>query len=145
MVGKGERSEEVERTLTEKYETERKDSQLKLANASKKVAQAKKLIEQYKKLANEAVDRYIESKALAIGVSASDIKSRLNEGCTFEEIDVILEDMQNYKVNFSQLPINLSKTKSVKVKLTESRETIKPITNNGDEIDDSLLRLAGLD
>ena len=39
---------------------------------------------------------------------------------------------------------NISEKKAIKVKVTESKEPIKPKTRLDDEVDDSLLRLAGL-
>ena len=80
-----------------------------------------------------------------LGVSTEDIKSKLNESCSFEDIDTICESLQKYSLNMSKLPISLT-SKSSKVRVTESKEVIKPhnLGSFDDEVDESLLRLAGL-
>ena len=102
-------------------------------------------MEHYKKIAQEAVSRYIDSKALTLGISATEIKNRLTEDCTFDDVDELCESLQGYQIKLSKLPISIDSNKRVKVKVTESKEPIKPKTWVDDEIDESLLRLAGLD
>lgn len=84
-----------------------------------------------------------------LGVDSLQIKSKLTEGYTFEDIDRICEELQSYKANMRKLPIDLVEQKEFKFKITESKEPIKnaiPTNSNrfDDEVDDSLLRLAGL-
>jgi chromosome segregation ATPase len=130
-------------SLTEALAEEKKNAQIKAKEYSGKLQKAKSLIEQYKSIANSAVDRYIDTKATMLGLSISDIKGRLTENYTFEDIDRVCEQVQGYSLAMSKLPIDLGKTK--KVKVTESKEPIKPKGfNYDDEVDDSLLRLAGL-
>ena len=86
------------------------------------------------------------------GLTKADITNRLSENYTFEDIDNICESLQSYSLAMNKLPINLtsngnknSNNSKIKMKVTESKESIKP---NGfgfdDEVDESLLRLAGL-
>ena len=131
-------------TLTENIEELKKDSAIKHSEYTKKLTKANQLVERYKKFANESVSRYISSQASRLGVSTSEIKNRLSEGFSFEDIDRVCEELQDYKINISKLPFDISKTKNVRMKVTESVEPIKPASRFSDEIDDQLRSLAGL-
>lgn len=141
---------EVEKKkLTESLAEEIKNSAIKVKEYNSKIIKAKSLIESYKKTADKAIDRYIETKAIMFGLNKSDITNRLSEKYTFEDIDKICENLQSYSLAMNKLPINLSnngnKNSKIKMKVTESKEPINP-NNFGfdDEVDESLLRLAGL-
>ena len=131
-------------TLTENIEELKKDSAIKHSEYSRKLSRANKLVEHYKTVANTSVEKYIESQARRIGVSKAEVKNRLSEGFSFEDIDRVCEDLQDYKINISKLPFDISKTKNVRMKVTESKEPIKPASRFSDEIDDQLRSLAGL-
>lgn len=131
------------RKLSEKLEEERKNLLIKSNEYSSKISKANKLVEHYKRVAESASDNYIKAKALMLGVTTNEIKSKLTEGYTFEDIDNVCESLQKYNLNLSKLP--LSMTSNSKVRVTESIEPIKPKGFGfDDEVDDSLLRLAGL-
>ena len=94
-------------------------------------------------MAQTTVNRYIESKAVMLGVEVSDIKGKLPNDYSIDDIDSICENLQSYQVNMSKLPFNVDK--KVKVKVSKStNESLNPETGMEDEIDESLLRLAGL-
>ena len=78
-----------------------------------------------------------------LGVVPQEIKNKLPENYSFEDIDKVCEELSDYKLNLSKLPINLSSNTKIKVK--ESKESIGPmVQNDADELDESLLILAGL-
>lgn len=131
-------------TLTENIEELKKDSAIKHSEYAKKISRANQLVERYKKVANESIDKYIESQAVRLGVTKNEIKNRLSEGFSFEDIDMVCEELQAYKLNISKLPFDISKTKNVRMKVTESVEPMKPANRFSDEIDDQLRSLAGL-
>ena len=154
------------RNLTEKLSKEKADSQKQinslkesLAEAEKnssiknneysaKIQKAKSIVEKYKTIAQNTLNRYIESKAVMLGVSSDDIKKRLTENYNLDDIDQVCEDLQGYQLALSKLPIVLKEDMnkgSIKVKVTESKEPIRPKTGFDDEVDASLLRMAGLD
>ena len=136
---------QIEKDLKESLAEEKKNSAIKAKEYSSKIVKAKSIIEQYKTIANKATDKYIETKAQMFGLSISDIKGRLNENYSFSDIDNICEQLQGMSLAMSKLPVNLTSQKINKVKITESKETIKPKGfNYDDDVDDSLLRLAGL-
>lgn len=106
-----------------------------------------KLVEQYKKFAHEIANRYIDSKALALGVNPNEIKNRLNESYTLDDVDKVCEELQDYSINMSKLPFQLDKPGSVRARLREdkSSDPLRNIRrNDDDEVDDFLLELAGL-
>lgn len=133
-------------TLIEDLEESRKNLAIKTKEYSNKISKANLLIEHYKKIAQISVNKYIENKAKFLGVSSDVIKSKLNENYNFEDIDKACEDLQGYQVTASKLPFNVPKIedKKVKVKMVESIEPIRPKGRFDDEVDESLLRMAGL-
>lgn len=128
--------------LEESIQILKKDSKLKETQYSTKLERANKLVEQYRNKAQAAVNRYIESKALVLGITAQEIKNRLTENYTFDDIDAICENLSNYSLQVSNLPFNLRSVK--KVNLTESAKIpgSENLENDADEIDENLLRLA---
>lgn len=133
-----------EQKLTESIEELKKDSAIQQKKYSNNLNKANTLVEKYKSVARSAVDRYISLQALRLGVTANEIKNKLSENYSFKEIDSVCESLQEYQVNFSKLPFNISKQEKVKVKVTESIEPIKPANKFDDELDEQLQILAGL-
>lgn len=130
--------------LQENLEKERKDSANKLSEYDGRVSKYKALVEKYRTVAKAAVDKYIDCQANMLGVTSAEIKNRLNEGYSFNDIDRVCKDLQTYTVNMSKLPFNTIQEKSIRMKVTESKEPIKPVNGVDDEVDDSLKGLAGL-
>ena len=130
--------------LTESLETLKKDSQIKADQYTKKLDNANKLVEKYKTIANTAVDKYIESEALKLGIKKEEIKNRLPESYSFKDIDKICEDLRNYRLSIDRLPFNV--TESVKMKPKQStHEPILPVNRAvDDEVDNALMEMAGL-
>ena len=84
---------------------------------------------------------YISSQAKRLGVSVEDIRSRLNENYSFNDIDNVCETLQSYKLTVNALPFNVASKKPVKMTIKESREVITTGYNNDrfdDEIDTTL-------
>ena len=113
---------------------------------SDKLVKAEQLIEKYKNTAKKAVDKYISVQATRFGINESDIKRRLPDNFSFADIDRVCESFKTYKGNLDRLPFSLNETKknNVKVKVTESVETIMPTNGVDDSIDEGLMSLAGL-
>jgi chromosome segregation ATPase len=130
--------------LTESLETLKKDSEQHKTQYSQKLSNANKLVEKYKKIANTAVDKYIESEAIKLGITKEEIKNKLPQSYTFKDIDSICEDLQSYKLSVNNLPFRINE--NIKAKATESKhESILPArTQLDDEVDNSLLEMAGL-
>ena len=131
--------------LVEELQDVKKDSQIIKSQNNAKLEKAQQLIEKYKSIAKTAVDKYIVSQATKIGVSASDIKGRLNESYSFKDIDKAVEDLQQYKLNLNSLPFTtMSEKKPSRMKITESKESLLARKDNSsynidDDIDASLL------
>lgn len=133
------------RQLTENLAETQKDQKLKQTEYNNKISKANSLVEKYKKIANKAVDRYIESQALKLGVNTNEIKNKLPSSYTFEDIDTICESLQQYKLDMNRLPFR-KLTENAQIKVTAPEKTNLPIPANrfDDDIDDGLLALAGL-
>lgn len=100
-----------------------------------------KLVEKYKKIANTAADKYICSQADKLGVQPSEIKSKLSKSYTFNEIDSICEDLQNYKLKLNRIPFSTNRINegvSVKVKSSKSESILANQLSTDDEIDEML-------
>lgn len=138
------KAEKEKQVLIENIEDLKKDNELTTKRFNEKVKKSKELVEHYQKVAKVAVDKYISSKAQIIGVTSQEIKNRLTENYSFKDIDKICEELQGYQLNLSKLPFSLSSGSKSKLKITESVEPIKPKSVVDDEVDESLLQLAGL-
>lgn len=128
-------------TLNEELQERSKDLQICKSQASARITKANQLVERYKSIAKTAVDKYIFLQATRLGISASDIKSKLNENYSFADIDHVCSELQRYKLNVNSLPFNVSKDKPVKMKISESKEVIYPGYHDDlvdDEIDNTL-------
>lgn len=130
--------------LKEQIETLKKDSAIKNKEYSTKLSSNNALIEKYRGIARKAVDKYIESKATMLGVSTKEIKSRLGENYSFNDIDSLCEDLQQYKLNINRLPFDVGNG-TPKMKITESKQSsINKYLNEDDDVDEQLLRMANL-
>lgn len=139
-------SSEKERILTENIADLKNTIEVKNKEYSQKLSKANKLVENYKSIANKAVDKYIDSQARILGVKKEEIKNRLPESYTFDDIDTVCEDLREYKLNINKLPFRtMNLNENIQIKATPSKnETILPANNFGDEVDEQLMSLAGL-
>lgn len=107
----------------------------------KKLSSANTLLEKYKRITKDTVNRYIDSKASIIGVSGNDIRNRLDEKYSLNDIDRVCEDLRDYKVNISSLPFNINKNTRVQINESKS-DVIRRNSDSGnydDDIDDTLI------
>ena len=118
-------------SLNEKLEKTKKEYDSKLNESNVKLTKATKLVEKYKSFVNTTVDRYIESKAIMLGVTSNEIKNRLSESYTLDEVDKVCEDLQQYNLRMSRLPFNVSKGTRVSI-----NETKKPQIQKSNDDDD---------
>ena len=134
-------------TLSETVEDLKKDSAIKQKEYSAKLESYTGTLEKYRKIAKKAVNKYMEQSAGMLGISVQDIKNKLKENYSFNDIDSVCEDLKIYKLNMDNLPFNtkISSNKS-KIKMTEQLDPlVKQVTNIDDSVDSSLMELAGLD
>ena len=123
-------AEETEKTLTEELETSRKKAQDR-ANLAKS----------YKAKYDTVVERYITNKAKMLGVRPQDITSKLAESYSLDDIDNVCNDLlEESRPQFGLVGGN------PRVRVNESVKSEKKVIDpdNGYEIDDDLLILAGL-
>lgn len=138
--------ENANKKLTEELKDVKKDSQIIRGQATAATQRAQQLVEKYKNIAKTAVDKYIASKAHSLGISVSDIKGRLNENYSFNDIDRVCEDLQKYKLAVNSLPFGVAQkpASTVRMKIKESKETIyaeDETFNADDNIDATLLNI----
>ena len=111
--------------------------------AKKKVLDRTNLAKSYKAKYTAVVERYIASKANMLGVRPSDITSRLVENYTLDDIDKVCDDLLNDgRPQFSLGRSTSMKINESKSSAASSKKVADP--DNGYEIDDDLLILAGL-
>ena len=138
-------AEKANQKLTEELQEYKKDIQIIQSRATAQTENGKQLVEKYKAIAKTAVDKYIASQAHSIGVSPSDIKSRLNESYSFKDIDKTIEDLKQYRLNLNSLPFTtLEARKPAKARISEIKESLierksASSFNADDDVDDSLL------
>ena len=120
------------------------ESEIKKSQYSRKLQQSNQLVESYKLRAKTALDKYIEIKATNLGINTNDIKSRLTENYSFNDVDKVCENLRSYRRNISKLPFNLNEeyAKYGNVAMnytTDSKVVHKPITTNPDDVVDQEL------
>lgn len=125
-------AEKSEATLRDKLEESKKATQHN-ANIAKK----------YKAQCTALTERYIATKANMLGVRPTDITSRLAENYTLDDIDQVCEDLLN--MGRPAFGLGLGKPKvTIKESVVPTKKANPVDPNNGYEIDDDLLILAGL-
>jgi hypothetical protein len=127
-------------SLRRELEELKADSQIKNSQYSSKLTKSNELVENYRNIAKTAVDRYIQSKALNLGISVAEIKNRLNENYSFDDIDEVCESLRSYKRNMSKLPFSLGSKSVDRVTLKEDTSTQR-FTNPDDVVDTNLFNL----
>ena len=133
-------SEQKINSLNESLAEIKKNLTIKTTEYNNKLSNANKLIEQYRATAKTAVNKYIDSQALRLGINSNEIKNKLPENYSFNDIDSICESLSKFNLAVSNLPLSLQKGET-KIKIKESTEPLlKPLSD--DTIDDSLIRMA---
>ena len=130
--------------ITENYETLNKDLNQLKESYSKKLEQQNVLVEKYKNIAMKSVDKYIDTQAIRLGVHSSEIKNRLPESYSFKDIDLICEDLQEYKLNMSNLPFSTTSRLNEGISARVSNVSNKTLVPMEEDVDELTLRLAGL-
>ena len=123
-------AEETEKTLTEALEASRKKAQDRT-----------NLAKSYKAKYDAVVERYIANKAKMLGVRPQDITSKLAESYSLDDIDNVCNDLlEESRPQFGLVGGN------PRVRVNESVKSENKVIDpdNGYEIDDDLLILAGL-
>lgn len=133
--------------LSEKLTKVETEANQKLTKVTNTLNDQKKLTEKYNKLAHNVANRYINSKALNLGITANEIKNRLGESYTLDDVDKICEELENYTLNISKLPFvfeDSADTKRVRVREDRQRDPLRGVDSQYDDtVDDYLLELAG--
>ena len=133
------KSKDEVKALTEKLS----DSDNKVSELNESLNKATTLKEAYKKLANKAVNKYIDIKATTLGLTSADIKRKLGESYTLDDVDQVCEDLKAYQLNVSKLPFSVDRKVGVRV-----NESANPINSKSaklfddDEVDEQLIRIA---
>ena len=127
-------------TLTSELSELKADSQIKNSQYAEKLNRSSKLVEHYKKVASDALGHYIDSKATSLGISAKEIKDRLGESYSLNDVDSICEHLRSYKLNMSKLPFNVRGNEVGRVTLREDTSTQR-YTNPDDVVDKDLFDL----
>ena len=132
------------RTISEKYDTLNKDYQQMKESYSKKIEKQNELVEKYRDVAIKSVNKYIDTQAVRLGVTSVEIKNRLPESYSFSDIDRVCEDLQEYKLNMSNLPFSTGKKINENINVRVNNIDNRTLIPMEEELDDLTLRLAGL-
>ena len=129
--------------LQESLDEAKQNLIIKDKEVSSKLGKANRMIEGYQKLANDAIDRYIDIRARSMGINSAEMKRRLGESYSLEDIDNLCDELSTAQMSTTDLPIEFKTTRRVHVK--ESKEPIIPKSGLvNDEVDDQLISLAGM-
>ena len=134
-------SENLEKAQAELAEV-KENLSTRVNSYKSKFEESIKVAKAYKEALTKTLDRYIESKASMLGVRVADIKGKLSEKYTINEIDAVCDKLLNESVNYTRLPLGINGKSSIKI--NESKQRVSTAPEYGYEIDDQLLELAGL-
>lgn len=112
---------------------------------NQKLTERTNLAKAYKAKVLEVLNGYIKSKADMLGVSTTEITSRLSENYSLVEVDKVCNQILESSVNLNRLPFGMRT--SARISESVSRTALnntKQSAEFGYDIDDSLLELAGL-
>ena len=129
-------------SLNEKLEDSYSQLDSKQNLFNKELGKYKRLAEYYKKQSIQVMNDYINSKAVMLGITSNEIKNRLDESYTTEDVDRVCESIQNISMNLNKLPFGISKNARVRIK--EKLDTNLLDTDDSNIVDDDLLSLANL-
>ena len=114
--------------------TESKVKQTKIIESlNSKVEKQSKLIERYRDTAYSVVEKYIKTKATMLGVSTNEIKNKLGESYTLEDIDKVCDNLRSYNLRMSDLPFSLNNRSVVKVKESINHSNNLKVDNYSDD------------
>lgn len=124
-----------------------KDFEIKVKESTERINKSEKLKEEYKKLAIDTAEKYIATKARMLGVTSNEVKNRLPESYTIEDVDRICESLQKQALSVNKLPFTADS--SVKVRVNESKRSQvnvgrSQMNDSDDYVDESLINLANL-
>ncbi len=129
--------------LKEELNQVKSDSTKKLDEMSSKVKRANKIAEGYKKIATETVDKYIDTKALMLGVKSDVIINRLSESYDIAEIDKVCKELMDYELNYKKLPLKVDRNAVVRVTESKNPSVVSKV-NDDDFVDEDSFLMAGL-
>jgi hypothetical protein len=139
--------EEKITALTKQLTESKTKADSKIKMLTENIAKMTNVKESYRKLANKAVNKYIEVKSEILGLTPADIKRKLGESYTMEDVDQVCEDLKQYQLNISKLPFSVDRKIGVRVNESTSSKALNianPRRFTDDDVDDSLIRLANL-
>ena len=95
---------------------------------------------------NANSNKYIEVKALMLGLTPRDIKRKLAEHYSLEQVDQVCEDLKSYQLNITRLPFSVNNKVGIRVNEsnTAKNSNVRSNRNEDDDVDDSLIHLANL-
>lgn len=131
--------------LNNQLNESKNQTESKINVLTENVAKITNLKESYRKLANKAVNKYIEVKSETLGLTPSDIKRKLGESYTMEDVDQVCEDLKQYQLNVSKLPFSLDRKVGIRVNESKSANALnvnKTAKTLDDDVDESLIKLA---
>lgn len=134
-----EKLDEMQAELT-KAEDELRESK---SQSRKKLAEAVEIAKAYQERYDRLMEHYVESKASLLGVRTNDIKAKLKENYSESDVDDVCEELLEAPQYFSNSLFSGIRNGS-SVKINESAEPKKKDFSEGYDIDEDLLRLAGL-
>ena len=77
-------------------------------------------------------------------MSSADIKRKLGESYTLDDVDQVCEDLKAYQLNVSKLPFSIDRKVGVRVNEAAPKVTKKSNFFDDDEVDETLIKLAKL-
>jgi len=133
------------KVLTEQLNTVKAQKENAEAELTTQLNEAKKLAKTrldiakgYKAKYDDILEKYIGSKASMLGVRPAEIKARLEEKFSIEDVDKVCDSMLTEGVSVNRLPYGLTASSRIKVNSSKQPATTAN-SENGYDVDESLL------
>ena len=115
------------------------------ASLRERAEKAEKSAAGYMAFAEKAASRYLETKATAFGISPRDVRRRLPENYTLDDIDRACESLRSYSLRVGKLPFAVGDGATIAVRESKPGNGLSlPKGNGDDDLDEATLRLAGI-
>ena len=126
--------------LNEEFEKLKEDSTKQINVLKKQLKESKSESNALSNLVDKLANKYISTKASSLGLEEDEIKNKLSESYTIEDVDRVCEELVELNSGFDSLPFNISK--KARVEITRPKTIVEQYQYSKDDVvDENLIDL----
>ena len=112
-----------------------------LSTKDNELAKVTKLAKRLKSALKESRNAYVKAQAIAYGINEAELRSRLKESYSLNDVDSICEALSEQKLNLSKLPFRLNENTRINFKASTNEYIRGNNYLDDDAISENLLRM----